>query len=204
VAERAGPRVRAHLRAREARRCEPALARALQLLGRLGPRVMRKIQAEPDVGGNPRWRGTGRTVFDTRERAQEVRAVLLAHACVRGRAVHRHAGVTPILRYDPLGRLTRTDFPNGTFETVVFDAWSETHADRNDNVLESAWYAAREALPTSDPERHAADAAAKHAHTPAVRKVDPLGRRSWSSRTTARLARTRRARRSTSRATPAP
>jgi RHS repeat-associated protein len=70
----------------------------------------------------------------------------------------------------------RTDFPDGTFETVAFYAWSETHADANDNVLESAWYATNEALPASDPRRQAAEATAAHAHTPAVRMVDPLGR----------------------------
>ncbi len=70
-------------------------------------------------------------------------------------------GVTPILRYDPLGRLIRTDLPNGTFSRVVFDAWKQTSHDPNDTVLESAWYAARQALPAGDPERRAADLAAR-------------------------------------------
>ncbi|XXT23852.1 hypothetical protein WME94_20155 [Sorangium sp. So ce429] len=77
-------------------------------------------------------------------------------------------GVTPILRYDPLGRLIQTDLPNGTSSRVVFDAWKQTSHDPNDTVLKSAWYAARQALPTGDPERRAADLAAAHAGTPAV------------------------------------
>jgi RHS repeat-associated protein len=141
-----------------------------------GREVMRKIQAAPDAG-NPRWVGTGRTVFDNKGNAvKKYEPYFSPTPAYEDEPSIAMKGVTPILRYDPLGRLTRTDFPNGTFETVVFDAWSETHADRNDNVLESAWYAAREALSTSDPERRAADAAAKHAHTPTVREVDPLGR----------------------------
>ncbi len=34
-------------------------------------------------------------------------------------------GVTPVLRYDALGRLYRTDLPNGTFSKVVFDGGSK-------------------------------------------------------------------------------
>jgi YD repeat-containing protein len=60
-------------------------------------------------------------------------------------------GVTPVLRYDALGRLTRTDLPNGTFSRVVFDPWKQTTFDPNDNVApldakdtagESLWYQA--------------------------------------------------------------
>jgi len=84
--------------------------------------------------------------------------------------------VTPILHYDPLGRLIRTDLPNGTFSKVAFDPWKESHFDSNDTVLESAWYAKRQQLPTTDPERRAADATAAHANTPAVKYMDALGR----------------------------
>ncbi|MFO0761900.1 MAG: hypothetical protein U0359_36005 [Byssovorax sp.] len=48
--------------------------------------------------------------------------------------------MTPILRYDPLGRLIRTDLPNGTFSKVVFDPWKQTTFDPNDTVTESLWY----------------------------------------------------------------
>src|SRR5690606_32550450 len=100
----------------------------------------------------------------------------------------------PLLRYDPLGRLIRTDQPNGTFAKVVFDAWSQASWDENDTVLESEWYAKRGSPnPTSteprpptgavDPvvlrtvaERRAAWLAAKHAETPTVSVLDSLGR----------------------------
>ena len=30
-------------------------------------------------------------------------------------------GVTPVMHYDPVGRVVRTDFPNGTFSKVEFN-----------------------------------------------------------------------------------
>ncbi|WP_437713623.1 RHS repeat-associated core domain-containing protein [Sorangium sp. So ce448] len=68
--------------------------------------------------------------------------------------------------------------PSGRFcvSRVVFDAWKQTSHDPNDTVLESAWYAARQALPAGDPERGAANMAAAHAGTPAVSHLDALGR----------------------------
>ena len=34
-------------------------------------------------------------------------------------------GVTPLLHYDPLGRLIRTDLPNGSYSYVEFDPWKQ-------------------------------------------------------------------------------
>ncbi len=76
-------------------------------------------------------------------------------------------GVTSILRYDPLGRLIRTDLPNGTFSKVVFDPWKETRFDPNDTVLESAWYQAWQGLdPINDPKGRAAKLASATATWP--------------------------------------
>lgn len=48
-------------------------------------------------------------------------------------------GVTPVLHYDPLGRLIRTEFPDGTESKVVFDAWYQETWDQNDCVNGSRW-----------------------------------------------------------------
>src|SRR5207249_1427621 len=85
-------------------------------------------------------------------------------------------GVTPILHYDPIGRNIQTDLPNGTLRRVEFDAWKQITSDENDTVLESDWYAYRQTLDPSNPEYIAAQAAAKHADTPAEAHVDTLGR----------------------------
>jgi len=36
------------------------------------------------------------------------------------------------MHYDPLGRLIKTDFPDGTTSKVVFDAWQQKNYDQND------------------------------------------------------------------------
>ena len=40
---------------------------------------------------------------------------------------------------DPLNRLIRTEFPNGTEARVEFDAWQSRTSDANDTVLSSRW-----------------------------------------------------------------
>ncbi|MGH7597722.1 MAG: SpvB/TcaC N-terminal domain-containing protein [bacterium] len=171
----------------------------------LGREVMTKIQAEPgfapgrdadgnllrDAGGNlvlvdtspnVRWVGTGRTVFDNKGNAIKKYEPFfsITHAYESEKDLVEW-GVTPILDYDPLGCLIRTDLPNGTFSKVEFDAWQQTTYDENDTVLESEWYEKRGspaltgAEPT-DPEIRAAWLAAKHANTPTVAHLDTLGR----------------------------
>jgi RHS repeat-associated protein len=148
-----------------------------------GQEVLKKVKAEPDPAapGVDRWRGTGRTVFDNKGNpVKKYEPYFSPTSAYEDEPSILTQGVTLILRYDPLSRLVRTDFPNGIFETVEFDPWSEVHADANDNVLESAWYAARlptASQPMSVAEQRAATLAAKHAHTPAVKSVDPFGRR---------------------------
>jgi RHS repeat-associated protein len=171
-----------------------------------GHEVMRKVQAEPgqapqrDAAGalvhdaqgklvladtSPRWVGTGRTVLDNKGNPVKQYEPFFS-------GTHEYEdetelvewGVTPVLRYDPLGRLVRTDLPNGTFSKVVFDPWRETRFDPNDTLFdpnhpadESLWYAARKNLDhDTDPEGRAAHLAAAHAGTPAVVHMDALGR----------------------------
>ncbi|WP_272459347.1 RHS repeat-associated core domain-containing protein [Polyangium jinanense] len=167
----------------------------------LGREVMKKVRAEAgpapkrDQNGilvkaaqgqlvlentTVRWVGTGRTVFDNKGNAVKKYEPFFS-------ATHEYEnekelvewGVTPILRYDPLGRLIRTDLPNGTFSRVEFTPWRETRWDENDTVLESAWYADRQAGASPSPpaqEQRAALLAAKHAGTPAALLLDVLGR----------------------------
>ncbi|TKC94644.1 hypothetical protein [Polyangium fumosum] len=89
--------------------------------------------------------------------------------------------MTPILRYDPLGRLIRTDLPNGTHSRVTFTPWQQASWDGNDTVLEAGnpWYAARQPSATPTPsaqEQRAAELTEEHAETPALVHFDVLGR----------------------------
>jgi len=164
-----------------------------------GREVMKKIPAEPGLGpardGNgalmhdtqgalvleasdPRWVGTGRTVFDNKGNpVKQYEPFFSSTPAYEDETELVAWGVTPVLRYDALGRLIRTDLPNGTFSKVVFDAWKQTTYDPNDTVAESLWYQARSGLdPVSDPDGRAAALAVAHNDTPGVAHLDALGR----------------------------
>jgi RHS repeat-associated protein len=165
-----------------------------------GREVMKKVQAEPgraplrdssgalvrdssgqivwgDTAPAVRWVGTGRTVLDNKGNpVKKYEPFFDSAPAFNDDRELVEWGVTPVLRYDPLGRLIRTDNPNGTFSRVEFDPWRQVTFDENDTVLESRWYAARQGLPSNDPERKAAAAAAAHSNTPAVAHLDTLGR----------------------------
>ena len=141
-----------------------------------GHEALRKTQAEPDGQGNPRWVGAGRTVFDNKGNpVKKYEPYFAAGPGYEGESALAAIAFSEIHRYDPLARIVRVDYPNGTFETRAWDAWTETRSDAEDTVLDSAWYAAAIALPASDPLHRAAVLAAKNAKTPAVQKLDPLG-----------------------------
>jgi RHS repeat-associated protein len=124
-----------------------------------------------------RWVGSGRTVFDNKGNpVKRYEPFFDSLPVYEGDDALRAWGVATVVGYDPLGRATRTDAPDGTYSKVVFDAWGQATWDGNDTVLDSRWYADRQALPATDPGRRAADAAAAHARTPAVTKLDVLGR----------------------------
>lgn len=163
----------------------------------LGREVMKKIQAEPgvvwhvdagdsivevDTSPRVRWVGTGRTVFDNKGNAiKKYEPFFSSTPEYETEERLARIGVTPILRYDPLGRLIRTDLPNGTLSRVEFDSWQQTSWDENDTVRESRWYAERgspdpSGRRPSDPEPRAAWLAARHANTPAITHLDTLGR----------------------------
>ena len=173
-----------------------------------GHEVMKKIPAEPglapgrdgsgalvhDGQGNlvpsasdPRWVGSGRTVFDNKGNpVKQYEPFFSVTHEYEDEAELVEWGVTPVFRYDTLGRLTRTDLPNGTFSKVEFDPWKQTTFGPNDNVApldpsdtagESLWYQARKGLdPVTDPEGRAAALAYAHRGTPGVAHLDALGR----------------------------
>jgi RHS repeat-associated protein len=163
-----------------------------------GRTAMTKTQAEPglawtlDPAGQPaqvdttpavRWVGTGRTVFDNKGLpVKRYEPYFSVSPDYEDEAALVMQGVTPVLHYDPLGRLVRTEHPDGTLSRVGFDPWRQETWDGNDTVPESRWYAERgspdpQAEPEpAQPERRAAWLAAGHAQTPAVAHLDPLGR----------------------------
>jgi RHS repeat-associated protein len=78
--------------------------------------------------------------------------------------------------YDAMGRLVKTEMPDGTFSKVEFDSWKQIVYDANDTVKDSDWYTKRMALTAGDPERTAAEKAAVHYNTPSQLHFDTFGR----------------------------
>jgi RHS repeat-associated protein len=156
----------------------------------LGRLALTKHQAEPGeapvvatdgtVAFAPtttRWVGTGKVVYDNK--AHPVKAYepfFDSTPTYTAEPTLVQWGVTAITRYDPLGRAVRVDKPDGTFTSVTFDPWQQQASDENDNVLDSAWFAARSAGQLGASQQDAAAKAAAHANTPLISDLDSLGR----------------------------
>ena len=176
----------------------------------LGQVVMKKAQAEPGLAKqvdfkpnntytiadintatlNPkqlRWIGNGRTVLNNKGNAikQYEPYFSITHVYEDLKELVE-TGVTPLLYYDAMGRLIKSELPDGTLSRTVFDSWKQAIYDPNDTILESSWYHNRtnrlidaELIAAGkDPgkEKLAADKAAKHANTPGTQQFDTLGR----------------------------
>ena len=142
-----------------------------------GHEALEKVQADPDSNGHPQWTGSGRVVFDNKGNPiKKYEPYFAPDASYDAESSIATTAYGAILHYDPLSRLVRTDFPDGTYATTEFDAWQEVQADANDNVLGSAWYADASSRPASDPLNRAATLVAADASTPTTRVGDALGR----------------------------
>ena len=167
--------------------------------------IMTKVQAEPGLAperdqdgdlvlvGSPavpnlvetspaiRWVGTGRTVFDNKGNpVKQYEPYFSSIPDFEDEAELVQQGVTPVLHYDPLGRLIRTDLPNGTYSKVEFNPWEQVTHDPNDTVLDSDWYDQRYDYQGADEdllaEKRAAQLTVDHDSTPTTAHLDHLGR----------------------------
>jgi RHS repeat-associated protein len=165
-----------------------------------GHEVLKKIQAEPgmaperdnngqlvhDTYGNLqykdtspglRWVGNGRTIFNNKGNAvKQYEPFFDSGFAYNDEKELLELGFTPVIYYDSIGRVIRTDKPNGTFSKVTFDAWMQQSYDENDTVTDSAWYAQRINGAKGEAEQQAAQKAAVHYNTPATTYLDSLGR----------------------------
>ena len=107
-----------------------------------GREIQKKIQTEPGpVEGlgdlvAPRWVGSGWTIFNNK--GKPVRKYEPFFSPLPEKR-HRFefgvlVGVSPILLYDPVGRVVATLHPNHTWEKVIFDPWRQETWDVNDTV----------------------------------------------------------------------
>jgi RHS repeat-associated protein len=168
-----------------------------------GRQVQKKAQAEPGPGGQPRWVGSGWTIYNNKGNPVRQYEPFFS-------ATHRFefgvaAGVSPVMFYDPAERVIVTLYPNHTYEKVVFDPWRQTAYDANDTVAArgaqtgdprtdpdvagfvaeyfkakpsswQTWHAQRIGGAIGPDEQTAAQRAAAHADTPITAHFDTLGR----------------------------
>jgi RHS repeat-associated protein len=166
-----------------------------------GREIQKKVQAEPEtVQSPPRWVGSGWTVFNNK--GNPVRRYEPFFTSTHRFEFNLRVGVSPVLFYDPVGRVVATLHPNDTYEKVVFDPWRRVTWDVNDTVLRDprtdpdigglteryiaelsssdggwrTWYAQRWAGDLGPYEQTAAERAAAHADTPTTIHFDTLGR----------------------------
>jgi RHS repeat-associated protein len=167
-----------------------------------GSEVMVKAQAPPgialrfnettgkvdEVDTSPavRWIATGRTVLNNKgSPVKRYEPYFAATSDFENARELVGTGVTAHVFYDPLGRTTRVEYPDGTLARTEFGPWHQRRYDSNDTVLESRWYGDRgkpdpDGPEPSNREERAAWLAAKHANTPAVAHVDSLERAIYS------------------------
>lgn len=167
---------------------------AIEYSNGLGEVIMKKVQAEPgeactmdalgnkmkvDTGAYLRWIGNGRTIKNNKGNpVKQYEPYFSVTPKFEDEEELVNCGVTPILYYDEIGRVVKTEMPDGTFTKVEFDNWKQTVYDANDTVKESAWYEERMTgdLSTGSKENEAAQKAAHHADTPNILYLDSLGR----------------------------
>jgi len=168
----------------------------------VGEIVMKKVQAEPGIAKqiivhadntytlttpdpdtstfNPkrlRWIGNGRTIKNNKGNAvKQYEPYFSVSWQYEEYKELVETGVTPVMYYDAMSRMIKTEMPDGTFSKVEFDSWKQMIYDANDTVKDSEWYTKRIGLPANNPEKKAAVKAATHYNTPSQLHFDTLGR----------------------------
>lgn len=155
---------------------------------------------------SPRWVGTGRAVFNNKGKpVKQYEPFFSSTHLYESERELTNAGVSPVLFYDPLGRVVATVHPNNAYNKVVFDAWQESSFDVNDTAAPNGnetgdprtdpdiagyvaayfaaqppdwqtWYQQRIGGSMGTEEQDAAIKTAMHANTPSVAHADVLGR----------------------------
>jgi RHS repeat-associated protein len=161
-----------------------------------GAVVMKKVQAELDPNRPPptlptdstrRWIINGLTLLNNK--GKPVKQYEPAFSDDFGCEMPQAHGVSSTIFYDAVGRVVRTEFPDGTFSCVEFSPWFSRSFDQNDSAYDpinqehSDWYLRRtdpshlRFAEFNTPEnQRAANLIKAYANTPAEIHFDSLGR----------------------------
>jgi RHS repeat-associated protein len=82
---------------------------------------------------SPRWVGSGWTVFDNK--GKPVRQYEPFFTDTQDFEFDVRIGISPVLFYDPLGRVVATVHPDHTWEKVIFNPWRQESWDVSDTAL---------------------------------------------------------------------
>ncbi|MCB0838622.1 MAG: toxin, partial [Bacteroidetes bacterium] len=90
--------------------------------------LLKKADGKPEmVDCEDRWVGNGRTIFNNKGKpVRQYEPFFDSNAYFTDEDALVYWGVTPVIHYDPLTRVIRTDFPDGTFSKVEFNPWEQT------------------------------------------------------------------------------
>ncbi len=175
---------------------EPDVQLSFEYSDGIGNVVMVKAQAEPgealamvihddctfdleirNTGDQLRWIGNGRTILNNKGNpVKQYEPYFSVSPFFESAKELVERGFTPVMYYDSIGRLIKTEFPDGSFSKVEFDSWQQRIFDQNDTIKESLWYKNRKDGQLGADQKLAAEKAVKHNGTPLVIHLDTLGR----------------------------
>lgn len=127
-----------------------------------------------------RWLVSGRTIYNNKEKPiRQYEPFYSSLATFETEAELGQYGVSPLIHYDPLGRVIKVDSPDGFFSEVRFSAWEIQSFDQNDTIERSERYQLNrdaERRTISPEEWQALEASLLHKNTPTIASLDTLGR----------------------------
>jgi hypothetical protein len=109
----------------------------------------------------PRYLVSGRTIYNNKEKPVKQYEPFYSGSPNFENESFLTFGVSPTIIYDPLGRVVRTNNPNGTHSKVEFTPWSMKSYDENDTILETGYYDDGVLDPTLNLDEYAEDALKK-------------------------------------------
>ncbi|MBC7985670.1 MAG: toxin, partial [Sphingomonadaceae bacterium] len=182
----------------------PPMQHSVSYSDGFGREIQRKLRVEPGPvsdGGpilSPRWVATGWVINNNK--GKPVRQYEPLFCAGHGFEFGALAGVSPVIFYDPVGRVIATLHPNATYQKSVFDGWRQAVWDVNDTILLDprtdsdvaaytaahfadpaqagwqGWRARRQSGDLGPVEQDSAAKAAAHGGTPTLIHLDALGR----------------------------